>query len=109
MCEIENRQSLCSSDFRSVYSQGCVQGFGLWPLRTSHPEMILEQSMVNKLKMLSVVCFYKQKHHTNLKCTPTSNVVFKYGLQTPLSVTILRLKEKWVLAIHCVSSCAKLS
>ena len=38
--------------------------------REFHPEMSLEQSMVNKLKMLSVVCFYKQKHSTNLECTP---------------------------------------
>ena len=35
-----------------------------------HPKMSLEQSMVNKLEMLSVFCFYKQKHCTNSEYTP---------------------------------------
>ena len=53
--------------------------------------------------MLSVVCFYKQKHSTKFKLGlyplganlvyQTNDVVLEFGLQTPLSITILRSKE----------------
>ena len=59
-------------------------------LENFHPEKSLEQSMVNKVKMLSVVCFYKQNTIPIQNVYQTKNVVLKYELQTPLSVTILR-------------------
>ena len=58
-----------------------------------HPGRSLELNMVNEKKMLSVVCFCKQNTVPIYNVYQTNSVAFSYGLQTPLSITILRSRK----------------
>ena len=49
MYKIENQQN-CVLLTSGVNSHGFFQGFGLWSLRTFHPERSLEQNMVSEMK-----------------------------------------------------------
>ena len=101
-CVKIGKLKLCSSDFRCGFSQGIIQGFSLWSWRTFILKESLEQTMVNKIKC-SVLFVFANKTLYQFKLGlyhlvanlvyQINDVVLKYGLQTPLSITILRSRQ----------------
>ena len=71
-------------------------------MRNFHPEKSQKENknMISKMRNAQCCLFLQTKHCTNLGwCTKLIVWYLNYGLQTPLSITILRSKEK--IGIGC--------
>ena len=114
--KIEVQQCVKSKINRAVFFwlqehffSGCVQRFGLWPLRF-HPEMGLEQSMVNKFEKCSVLfVFHKQTLYQFRMYTKLVVWHLIMGYKLPWALQYLDQKKNGYWLSICASSCAKLS
>ena len=109
-CKIKNQQSCVLLTSGVFLLRGACPRTWSVALENFILEMSLEQSMVNKLKNAQCCLFLQTKILYQFRDVhQTSSVAFNYGLQTPLSVTILGSKENRYWLSICTSSCAKLS